>query len=250
MSGPVVAVCGKGGVGKTVVTALMARALRDAGVTPLLLIDADPVGGLVTALGERAEKTLSTVRGEVIGAARHGDAETKQKVAEQLDYMVFEALVEREGYSFLAMGRTTEKGCFCPANTLLRKAIDVIVDAFAITLVDAEAGVEQINRQVTERMTHAVVVTDGSRRSRDTLELIVGMLGPDRVSAVDNRARESDSANHQELSRPVRWLGSIPEDPAVRDQDARGQSLWELPEDTPSLQAARRIVLGLTASRS
>jgi CO dehydrogenase maturation factor len=237
-------------VGKTVVTALMARALRHAGVAPLLLIDADPVGGLVTALGERGGRTLASVRAQVIGAARHGDAETKQRVAEQLDYMVFEALTEREGYSLLAMGRTTEKGCFCPANTLLRKAIDVVVDAFAVTLVDAEAGIEQINRQVTERMTHAVVVTDGSGRSRDTLELIVGMLGSDRVSAVDNRARGQEPA--WELPRGVRSVGSIPEDPALRDQDARGQSLWELPQDTPSLQAARRIVrdLGLMASRS
>ena len=66
---PIIAVCGKGGVGKTVFSALLARALAAAGVQPLLLVDADPVGGLTSAIGERAVETLSGVRegGRTIG---------------------------------------------------------------------------------------------------------------------------------------------------------------------------------------
>ena len=123
---PIVAVCGKGGVGKTVLTTLLARAVVDAGVAPLLLIDADPVSGLTSALGERAVKTLGSVRSEVIGTARHGDEEAKRKVVDQLDYMVFEALTEREAYALLCMGRSTEKGCYCPVNSLLRQSSDLL----------------------------------------------------------------------------------------------------------------------------
>jgi CO dehydrogenase maturation factor len=246
-SRPIVAVCGKGGVGKTVVTALLARAVMARGVRPVLLIDADPVGGLTTALGETGLKTLSGVRERLIDAARHGDAQARQHAANQLDYLVLEALAEREGHALIAMGRTTQKGCFCPANTLLRKALEVVVRAFPVTLIDAEAGVEQINRQVTNRITHAVVVTDGSKRSRDTLEVIVQMLGPDRVRAVENRSREAVA---WELPAGVRLAGRIPENGMIRSFDAQGNALWGLPQDNPAVLAADTIVeaLGIAPS--
>jgi CO dehydrogenase maturation factor len=241
-SRPIVAVCGKGGVGKTVVTALMARAVMARGVGPVLLIDADPVGGLTTALGETGLKTLAGVREKLIGAARHGDAQARQHAADQLDYFILEALAERKGHAVIAMGRTTEKGCFCPANTLLRKALAVVVRAFPVTFIDAEAGVEQINRQVTDRITHAVVVTDGSKRSRDTLEVIAQMLGPERVHAVENRSRETVP---WALPAGIHVAGRIPEDGTIRGFDAQGTALWELPRDNPALVAAGAIVEAL-----
>ncbi len=236
---PIVAVCGKGGVGKTVVTALLARAVIARGIVPVLLIDADPVGGLTTALGETGLKTLAGVREKLIAAARHGDAPARQHVANQIDYLVLEALAERDGHALIAMGRTTEKGCFCPANTLLRRALEVVVKAFPVTLVDAEAGVEQINRQVTDRVTHALVVTDGSKRSRDTLEVIRQMLGAERVLAVQNRSAEPGV---WDLPPGVRLAGRIPEDAAIRCFDAHGTALWDLPKDNPALIAANDVV--------
>lgn len=242
----IVAVCGKGGVGKTVVTTLLARAVRDEGVSPLLLIDADPVSGLTSALGEKAIKTLGGIRAELIGTARHGDEDAKRKVADKLDYLVFEALTEREQYALLCMGRNAEKGCYCPVNSLLRQAIDLVVDAFALTIIDAEAGVEQINRQVTRHVSHAVVVTDGSSRSRETLKLIVELLGPQKVWAVANRA-DSEGKASSELD--FRSAGFLPEDNEVRQYDREGKPLWSLPRDNPALCSAREVArnLGLIA---
>lgn len=237
---PIVAVCGKGGVGKTVVTTLLARAARDEGVSPLLLIDADPVGGLTSALGERAIKTLGAVRAELIGTARHGDDEAKRRLAEKLDYMVFEALTEREHYALLSMGRNVEKGCYCPVNSLLRDAIDLVVSPFSLTIIDAEAGVEQINRQVTRHVSHAVVVTDGSQRSHETLGLIAELLGAERVWAVSNRSAEPPVG--------IRLAGKIPEDETLRAFDREGRALWQLPAENAALSAARAIArnIGLT----
>jgi len=67
------AVCGKGGVGKTVFSALFSRVLIEQGLTPLLLVDADPVGGLTSAIGEKAVNTLAGVRDRFIGEARKGN---------------------------------------------------------------------------------------------------------------------------------------------------------------------------------
>jgi len=242
VSRPILAVCGKGGVGKTAVSALLARAVLDHGATPLLLIDADPVTGLTLALGEPANRTLADVRAHLIDSARGSDDTAREQLARELDYLVLEALQEREGYALLAMGRTAEKGCFCPVNTLLRHAIDALTEPFAAVLIDAEAGVEQISREVTRGVTQVVVVTDGSQRSAHTLEVIVEMIGADRVVVVENRGPAGPGAS---LPEGVLRVGAMPEDSALRQLDREGRSLWELPADNPARVAARDIAAQL-----
>ena len=239
---PILAVCGKGGVGKTASCALLARVLLEAGVKPLLLIDADPVGGLASAIGERAVKTIASVRESLIASARTADEADKARLAIDLDYLVMEALVERQDYSLFAMGHNQEKGCYCPVNTLLRQAIDLIVDPFSAVLIDAEAGIEQINRQVTQRVSRILVVTDGSTRSADTLQVIAGMVDKVLVSVVANR---SEKTSLGALPEGVDLVGEIPEDDLLRSFDRQGRPLWELPPGNPAVQAARAIAAAL-----
>ena len=238
---PIVAICGKGGVGKTVFSALFARALRTAGVKPLLLIDADPAGGLVSAIGEKVENTLAGVREKLIASAREADENTKMKLAQQLDYFVLQALVERSDYSLLAMGRSLEKGCFCPANALLREAIDFLSEPFTAILIDAEAGLEQIQRRVTRNVTQIIAISDDSQRSRDMIEYILEMVGPKKLAAVTNRVQP----NMQNRPNSIKLLGSIPEDDILRQFDRNGKSLWELPADNPAYTAVEKIAAKL-----
>ena len=241
----VLAVCGKGGVGKTAFSALLSRALIESGVTPLLLVDADPVGGLTSAIGERAVDTLAGVRDRFIAEARRGGKSGAADAAQLLDYSLLNALVERKGYALLAMGHNSEKGCFCPANKLLRSAIEGLVPAFAGVLIDAEAGIEQINRDVTARVTRVVAVVDASQRSLDTLRMIVEMVGPERVAVAANRCSEAESLS---LPEGVPLLGRIPEDETLRRFDREGRSLWQLPVDNPALEAVGRIAIVLRSS--
>ena len=235
---PILAVCGKGGVGKTVFSALLSRVLREFGVVPLLLIDADPVGGLTAAIGENAPHTLAGVRDQFIQTARSGGKAKIARAAGQLDYFVLQALVEHHDYSLLAMGHNQEKGCFCPANNLLRSAINSLVSAFAGVVIDAEAGIEQINRDVTRRVTQIVVVVDASQRSLETLRVISEMIGASRIAVVANRV-----SGEVKLSLPdgLRLLGRIPENEELRQFDREGRSLWQLPSDNAALEAVRHI---------
>lgn len=237
-----IVICGKGGVGKTALTALLARALLETGVRPLLLVDADPAGGLMSAMGERAPKTLAGVREKVIGMARGADETQKEQLARDLDYLLLEALVERGGYSLLAMGRGTERGCFCPANALLRSAVDALSGAFAAVLIDAEAGLEQINRQVTRRATHTIVVTDGSRRSMDTLAAVMELVETELLFLIENKIH---AKTPHDTEYKVNLIGSVPEDETLRAYDEQGRSLRELPDDSPALAAIRDIARGL-----
>ena len=234
---PVIAVCGKGGVGKTVFSALFSRVLIEQELTPLLLVDADPVGGLTSAIGEKVVNTLAGVRDRFIGEARKGDKANLVQAADQLDYFVLNALVERKGYALLAMGHNAEKGCFCPANKLLKNAIEALISSFAGVLIDAEAGIEQINRDVTGRVTRVIAVVDGSLRSMDTLKMIAGMVDKQHMAVVINRA---PSGFGLEIPEGVALLGAIPENADLAGFDREGKALWMLPETMRRLNLCTR----------
>ena len=105
---PIISVCGKGGVGKTVFSALLGRVIVENGLKPLLLVDADPVGGLVSAIGEKAVKTLSGVRDMFIEETRKGGRVSSRQIADQLDYFILNALVENHDYSFQVLTHSGE----------------------------------------------------------------------------------------------------------------------------------------------
>jgi CO dehydrogenase maturation factor len=243
---PRVAVCGKGGVGKTVVSALLARVLVDGGVGPLLLVDADPVTGLTAALGQPVNRTLADVREQLLRTAASSDGADRERLARELDYRVLEVLSERDGYALLAMGRSTAKGCFCPVNTLLKHALASLATAFEVVIIDAEAGVEHVQREVTSRVTRAVVVTDGSARSRHVARLMAELLGGDRVVVVANRSASLGGVK-PEPTLELELVGAIPEDRALAELDRLGRPLWDLPPDNPALRAVADIArrLGL-----
>ena len=248
----VIAVLGKGGAGKTVLSALAVRAVLDLGKGPLLLIDADPTGGLSFAVNEagagRADaregvgKTMGEVRAELIRKAGRSDPE---ELARRVDWMALEALQERDGYSLLSMGRTDTKGCFCSVNKLLRQAIENLVEGYEVVILDAEAGIEQVNRQVVGRVDIPLVVTDGSLRGLNAADQIAGLLKKYRFGKqgglVVNRA--STTAGDPPDGLPL--LATVPEDDNVRAFDCEGRSLLDLPADSPALAAIRPIVEGL-----
>ena len=229
-------------MGKTVFSALLSRVLIESQVVPLLLIDADPVGGLTAAIGEHATHTLAGVRDQFIQTARAGGKAKLARAAGQLDYFVLQALVEHNDYSLLAMGHNQEKGCFCPANNLLRSAINSLVSAFAGVVVDAEAGIEQINRDVTRRVTQVVVVVDASQRSLETLRVISEMIGAPRIAVAANRV---SAGVKLQLPEGLRLLGRIPENEELRQFDREGRSLWQLPPENVALEAVRNIARSL-----
>jgi CO dehydrogenase maturation factor len=245
-----VATCGKGGTGKTVSVALMARALSEAaGTGKLLLIDADPAMGLLSALGVSVKRTMGEVREKIIKTARGEEKEEKARLVDAIDYMALEALNETERFAVLAMGRTETLGCYCPVNTLLRGAIEVLSKSFDTILIDGEAGLEQINRQVVSRLHTLLIVSDPTSRGLETAALIRKMVKVDKVMKCEklglvlNRVR----GNEQLLTDAAKKLdlevfGMIPFDETIAEHDLVGTPIIELPDHSPALAAYRHIV--------
>ena len=245
-----IAVCGKGGTGKTALTAMMTRVLlesRKAG--KLLLIDADPAMGLPNALGIKVKRTMGQVREEIIKTARGSDKEKKEKLNSMLDYMVLEALMETDKFALLAMGRTETLGCFCPVNNLLRDAIETLSKNFDTIIIDGEAGLEQINRQVMRRLDTLIVVSDATSRGIQTAGQIKKMVEKDKVIEVKKMGLVFNrvQGNEELLKQAAREMelnvfGYIPQDENIANYDLVGKSILELPPESPALSAVNNVV--------
>ncbi len=245
-----IAVCGKGGTGKTALTAMMARALLKNGAAgKLLLIDADPAMGLINALGTDVRRTIGQVREEIIKTAKKGKEEEKAQLVYAVDYMAFEALNELEDFAVLAMGRTETLGCFCPVNALLREAVQTLSKSFDTILIDGEAGLEQLNRQVVNNLSTLVIVSDPTSRGLETAALIKKMIEVEKViechkmGLVFNRVQGNEKILVQSADKlGLEILGFIPYDENIVAYDLMGKPIIDLPEDSSSLAEIYNIV--------
>ena len=253
----IIAYLGKGGTGKTALSSLTARLLLGDPVKRLLLIDADPAMGLVFALGEQGLRTVGDVREEIIRqtkAKKPGGETDRERLSMTVDYLMLEALQERTGYSFLAMGSTEGPGCYCPVNYLLRESIDELSGNFDYIVIDAEAGIEQVSRQVTRNVNYPIIVTDSSLRGAATAEAIKAALkrtsSPPPTGVIFNRAEVPAPSLVQRLvDAGIPLLGSVPPDENLARFDLEGRPLLELPPDSPSLLSLKGILTKLLGVR-
>jgi len=179
-----IALCGKGGVGKTSVAALMMKALARRKDLKILAIDADPAVGLCLALGLDVKKTVDDIRNDLIRSIQKGGGQNKSATLHQLDYELFDALTERGNVCFLAIGRPESEGCFCKVNSLLKDIIEDLAKNFDVVLIDGEAGVEQINRRVMKTVDHLVIVSDTSAKGLNVAKTIKHLAQDNQASII------------------------------------------------------------------
>lgn len=250
------AICGKGGVGKTAFSAMLIRVLLDRGdAGKLLVIDADPAWGLANAINVQVGKTIGQVREAVITTAKTRRETEVAEVVGMLDYMIMEALVETEALSLLAMGRTETLGCFCSVNDLLRNAVTYLSRSFDTTVIDCEAGLEQINRQVMDDLDALIILSDATSRGIQTVRTIQDMVEKEKVircrklGLVFNKVRGNEKLLKQYADdMGIGVLGYIPEDQNIADYDLLGRSLLELPRGSSAQRSVRDIVDNLMLS--
>ena len=239
----VLAVAGKGGVGKTSLASVMVKLLVEAYPDKkILAIDADPAVGLSTALGVEPSITLDDIRKEAVEAAEKGDSQATVEVLGEARYRIFDAMVEMDGFSFIAIGRPEAAGCYCKINTYLKEVIATIADNFDYIVIDGEAGIEQINRRVMEKVTHLVLITDSSKKGCDVVKTIKNVADNlvmyDKVGVVVNRVPDEQVLQYMDLGG-IPLLGWIPADANLTERDLKGESVFYIPAEAPIVAGMR-----------
>lgn len=244
------AICGKGGVGKTAFAAMFIRVLIESGrAGRLLVIDADPALGLASAIDIPVEKTIGKVREAIIATAKARKETEVVEVAGMLDYMVMEALVETETLALLAMGRSETLGCFCSVNDLLRNAVTYLSQSFDTIIIDCEAGLEQINRQVMDNIDTLIILCDVTARGIQTARTIQSMVEKEKVMGcrkmglVFNKVHDNEGIlKGYAHDTGIDVFGYVPHDENIADYDLTGRSLLELPHESSAQNSVRSIV--------
>lgn len=150
------AVAGKGGVGKSTVSAMLVRVLSEKNV--VLAVDADPNSNLGQKLGTEVPGTVGQVREGLL--SKGGQPPRDMSKQEYLRLKLREILAEGEGFDLLTMGRPEGPGCYCYVNNLLRVFVDQLMESYPHVIIDNEAGMEHLSRRTAREMNLLLLVSD------------------------------------------------------------------------------------------
>jgi CO dehydrogenase maturation factor len=243
----VIAVAGKGGVGKTTLCGMLVRYLvEEVRNGPVLAVDADPNSNLNEVLGVTV--------GVTIGEARElmkKDVPAGMTKDVWFEYKVQEAVIEAKGFDLLVMGRPEGPGCYCAANSLAKQSIDALKGNYAYVVADNEAGMEHMSRLVTQDIDVLYVVSDATPRGMMTASRILKLIGELKLnikntSIVINRLRGNDKPALQAIAKEkgLNNIATVRNDEQLAMADGEGKSIFELPLNSVALIDAYGIFNG------
>jgi len=238
-----IAVSGKGGTGKTTLTGMVINYLVKKGKKPILAVDADANANLHEVLGVEVYKTIGDAREQMKREVPVGM--TKDVWFEM---QVQQAVIEQKDYDLIVMGRPEGPGCYCAANSLARRYIDVLTENYKFVVIDNEAGMEHLSRLTTQNVDLLFVVSDptvrGIRTAGRILEVVRELgLNIKDLALVVNRVQGEFDPKMAELVENIglKLAGVLPADETIADFDLEGKPTIQLPDDTPAVVEANKI---------
>jgi CO dehydrogenase maturation factor len=206
-----IALAGKGGVGKTTISAMVIKYLVQNKPGPVLAIDADPSSNLNMVLGLDLDWTVGDIREDML---------------------------------LIAMGRSEGTGCYCAVNHNLREVIDSISKNYRYIVIDNEAGMEHLSRRTTRDVQHLLIVSDPTQRGIVAAERIASFRNDldihiENAYLIINRlSEELPFALQTEVDRlGIPLLGTVVADIELSRYEFTGKPLVDLGNDSPVYQA-------------
>ncbi|MFH1485454.1 MAG: P-loop NTPase [Chloroflexota bacterium] len=240
-----IAVCGKGGSGKSVTSGLLANRLQARGYR-VLVVDSDESNtGLHRMLGfENAPKPLIELLGgkrkveaEIEARLRAGESETTLELLREempVSSIPPEYMVERPGTKLVTVGKVLMalEGCACPMGIISRSFLKKVrLEADEIAIIDLEAGVEHFGRGVETSVDCVLVVVDPSVDSLAVAERISTLSSQIQIAdvwAVLNKIPSKEIADRltRHLNKKdIAVVGSIRQDSEIFESCLEGLPL-------------------------
>lgn len=245
-SGVKIAVSGKGGVGKTTLSAMLCHLYAGEG-RKVLAVDADPDANLGMALGftpQELEQVTTIAQDRKLikerTGAEPGTSGQWFSLNPKVDDIPEKHVVQKGGVKLLQLGlaSTGGSGCYCPENTFVKTLLNhLVLEEDDTVIVDMEAGLEHMSRGTARGVDAFIVVVEPGQRSFQTAKVTVKFardLGVERVFAVANKVRPGQEESVRQALDFLPLLGILPYDPEAVTADLTGKTLFEA---SPSMVA-------------
>lgn len=251
-----IAITGKGGVGKTTLSAVLSHLYAAEGKR-VIAVDADPDANLAAALGI-SPSVLSKLRPiaemsdliEERTGARPGKSGGIFKLNPRVDDIPEEFGLRFGNIVLLIIGKSKEaaSGCYCPENVFLRRLLKhLIIDRNEIVIVDMEAGIEHLTRGTAEAVDAFIVVVEPGQRSIQTANIVRDMaktLGTKRVFVVANKVRGERDIKfiRENLPSDMEFVGHINFDHEIMEADLSGVSPARIKSCSESIETIKKEI--------
>ncbi len=236
-----IAVAGKGGTGKTTLSAGLVRVCLEDKVRPVLAVDADPNSYLGLYLGLKEPISLAEIREEK-------DVPAGMSKLDYINMQVQECVSEGPGIDLITMGRPEGPGCYCAVNHLLRKELSRLQHNYPVVIIDNEAGMEHLSRRTTDDVDFLLVVLGPDKASAIAAARILAMVPKlqIKVRRIQLIAMRCEAGMENNIFSSTSIIPSdnmhfIPEDTEIRNMAIQGQTIFDVAPDSAGMTAIRRL---------
>ena len=228
-----IAISGKGGVGKTLLSAFLAHSFAVGGYE-VIAIDADPDANLATTLGfPDAGRIVPISHLKDLIRERTGAKESAGglyfKLNPKVDDLPDEYSARHDGIRLMVMGDLKKGGggCYCPENALLRSLIShLLLGRDGVVILDMAAGIEHLSRGTAEAVDRLIIVVEPGQASMETAHRVKRLatdIGIKELAVVGNKVHGADQEAYvRKGTEGLEMLGVIPYDPGLVDAQMQG----------------------------
>jgi len=246
-----IAVCGKGGVGKTTISGLLCRTLGNKGI-PVLAIDGDPNPNLALTLGVDPKAAMpKALTAKLLEVYEKEDGKKYAKLKAPLsEVMDLHGIPAAKNVTLLAVGQPEHAGtgCMCGIHTTVREIIHTALEeSDQVTLLDLEASLEQMKRGTSKYVDVLLCVVEPYYRSMEAVARFQRLgkeLEIKNIIAVANKVKnaEDEEAIRQFCAQTdLHVIAIIPFDPIISEADKGGALDMNAIDRSPALQAINQL---------
>lgn len=253
----IITVSGKGGVGKSTLTALLIdEIIRQGYIEPILAIDADPASNLHLLLGfPTPSRTLADIRNDnrlpadlLRNTLNDNSAPVRDYLTREFEETITRRVIRGFRVDHVAMGHPEGRGCYCNINRLLGEILETQIGQYGLVIVDNEAGLEHLNRLRIKQADLFLVVANHSRASRLIAEDILATamrcgMEIKQAEVLLNRINTQTADLSRKISLPplTSPVVRVPEDANLAWMEGCGLPILALGVDSPVRTAIRQI---------
>ena len=241
---------GRGGAGKTSFVALTTKFLAEAGVSPILLVDADPDQNLGEMVGvdleKEGKKTISELLYETFKVK--GGTQVGVAPSERIEAKIWEeGLYEGEFFDLMSIGTKWVEGCYCLPNAALKGALEVLTKNYRYVIIDCPAGLEHLNRRITSKVDDIFDMIDPSKKAFNHVARAYRVIKEVGIEfknfyVLGGFRFPEELGSEVEEKTGLRFLGKIPYDGDVEKYVFSGRSLLELPPTSPAYLSVKDVL--------